>query len=110
MALHSSCQGGACRGTKPKVLKCSHDVRSSDSPNSVTGGNVVRYHGLATVVEDSPALRAAMGVVFLGGVGRLMAWRRSDCPHPVFLAALALELVGMPVAFAWQRHVAALAK
>lgn len=68
VALHSGCQGGACRSTKAKVLKCRRDVPSSDSPNCVTGGNVVKHHRLAMAVEDSPALRTAFDVVFLGGM------------------------------------------
>lgn len=70
----------------------------------------VIWSQLPKVEEDPVALRATMGVVFLGGLVRLMAWRRSGRPHPVFVAATALELVGMPITFAWQRHVAALAE
>jgi hypothetical protein len=60
---------------------------------------------LPRVEEDSPILPALMGTVFLGGVGRMLAWRASGRPHAVFLPAIALELVGMPAIALWQRRI-----
>lgn len=65
------------------------------------------WWSLPRVEREAPLLRAVCGTVALGGVGRLLAWRASGRPHPVFVAALALELVGMPAVLAWQGRLAA---
>jgi Domain of unknown function (DUF4345) len=49
------------------------------------------------------------GVVFIGGIARLISWRKTGRPHPIFVPAIVLELVGMPAIAAWQCHVASLA-
>ncbi len=51
--------------------------------------------------ERSRVLRTTLAVVASGGVARLLSWRRVGRPHPVFVAATALELVGMPAVLAW---------
>ncbi len=60
---------------------------------------------LPRIEQKSPVLQAALGTVFLGGLARAMAWRRTGRPHPVFLAALGLELVVVPALAAWQHRV-----
>jgi Domain of unknown function (DUF4345) len=61
---------------------------------------------LPRVEKETTKLRMIMAVVFAGGVARLISWRRTGRPHPVFLSALAIELVGMPVMAAWQSRLA----
>lgn len=62
------------------------------------------------VERETTVLRAVSGTVFLGGVARVLAWREEGRPHPLFVGATALELVGMPVLAAWQHRVATRAR
>ena len=55
-------------------------------------------------------LPLTIGTVFVGGIARLRSWEQRGRPHPVFIGAIALELIGMPLVLAWQRTVAAKAK
>jgi hypothetical protein len=61
---------------------------------------------LPRVEKETTKLRLIMGVVFAGGLARLISWRRTGRPHPVFLGAIAIELVGMPVMAVWQNRLA----
>ncbi len=65
----------------------------------------VIWGSLLRIEQDNPLLRAVLGTAFLGGFTRLLSWRRVGRPHPVFVGAAVLELVGMPVALAWLRRV-----
>jgi hypothetical protein len=56
-------------------------------------------------VERSPALTLALSTVFIGGLARLWSWRQRGRPHPVSVAAVVLETVGVPVMIAWQARI-----
>jgi hypothetical protein len=72
--------------------------------------SVIIWSQLARVERDSPVLPSVMGVVFLGGLARLRSWQQRGRPHPVFVAAIMLELIGMPLFLAWQRKVVSKAR
>ena len=58
-------------------------------------------------VEQSPALSFAAATIAIGGLARLRSWQQRGRPHPVTVAAIALEAVGGPILLAWQRRVSA---
>ena len=60
---------------------------------------------LPRLEQRAGVTRALVVTVAVGGVARALSWRTTGRPHPVFVAATALELVGMPAVLAWHRRV-----
>ena len=56
-------------------------------------------------VERSSAVSFAILAIATGGLARLRSWQQRGRPHPVIVAAIALEVLGGPLLLIWQRSV-----
>jgi len=55
-------------------------------------------------VDQSQTVTFALSTIFFGGLARLRSWQQRGRPHPVTLAAIALETIGVAGLLAWQRN------
>lgn len=56
-------------------------------------------------IEQSAAASLAGVTIGAGGLVRLWSWRQAGRPHPVTVAATALEITGIPTILLWQRSI-----
>ncbi|MGH7298701.1 MAG: DUF4345 domain-containing protein [Polyangiaceae bacterium] len=92
-------------------------VRSGVVPNVVLDSNLRFFAGvwlgvglslfaiLPRIERHGPLFRALWGMIFLGGVGRVVSIVDAGMPSAPFLGVLALELLGAPLFVLWQRRV-----
>jgi hypothetical protein len=66
------------------------------------GIGIVLYWILPSIEGQTTLLRLLMGGIFLGGIGRLTSAFLVGLPPNHFIAATALELIGMPLLILWQ--------
>ena len=70
----------------------------------------VIWSQLPRIEQRTGRFRILTTVIFVGGLGRVASWRQAGRPHPVFVAATVLELVGIPALALWQNRIASLAQ
>lgn len=56
-------------------------------------------------VERSRTVTFSLSTTFIGGLARLRSWQQRGRPHPVAVAAIALETIGVASLLAWQRSL-----
>jgi hypothetical protein len=56
-------------------------------------------------VERSPAVTYSLATIFAGGLARVRSWQQRGRPHPLAVAAIVLETLGVAGLLAWQRRV-----
>jgi hypothetical protein len=56
-------------------------------------------------VEQSPAVTFALSTIFVGGLARVRSWQQRGRPHPVSVAAIGLETLGVAGLLAWQKSL-----
>lgn len=70
-----------------------------------TAGGLGLLWSLGAPQERGSVTRTILATAGLGGGPRLLSWSKVGRPHPVFVGALGLELVGVPAILAWHRRV-----
>jgi hypothetical protein len=65
----------------------------------------VIWSTIPSVEQDPAALQAVMGTVVVGGLARLLSWRQTGRPRPVFVGGIVLELVVVPCLWLWKSRV-----
>lgn len=61
---------------------------------------------LPRIHKRSAVLTWALSAIFLGGLARVRSWQERGRPHPILIAATAIEIVASPILLAWHRRIA----
>jgi hypothetical protein len=69
------------------------------------GLGVVLFRTLPRIEREGALFRAMWGMIFLGGVGRLVSIVDAGFPPAPVLGVLALEIVGAPFFVLWHRRI-----
>ncbi|MGH3715487.1 MAG: DUF4345 domain-containing protein [Micromonosporaceae bacterium] len=71
------------------------------------GAGLVALWVVPRIEPAAGPLRLVMGLMFLGGLSRLVSWVMVGVPQPMIITLLALELVVPPIVVFWQSRLAA---
>jgi hypothetical protein len=64
----------------------------------------VLWWSLRDAEKRSRTTQLVLGLAAAGGVPRLISWRRTGAPHPIFRGALVLELIIVPLVLVWHQR------
>jgi predicted membrane channel-forming protein YqfA (hemolysin III family) len=70
------------------------------------GLGVAMYWIIPTIEKQTLLFRALWGMIFIGGIGRLISMLMVGLPPAPFIGFTALEIVGAPLLVLWQARVA----
>ena len=70
------------------------------------GLGIALYGLIPTIEKQTVLFRALWGMIFLGGIGRLISILALGLPPIAFLAFAALEIIGAPLFILWQGRLA----
>jgi predicted membrane channel-forming protein YqfA (hemolysin III family) len=69
------------------------------------GLGVAMYWIIPTIEKQTLLFRALWGMIFIGGIGRLISMLMVGLPPAPFIGFTALEIVGAPLLVLWQSRV-----
>jgi hypothetical protein len=70
------------------------------------GVGIVLYWALPAIEKQTTLFRLLIGSIFLGGIGRSISAFSVGTPPNHLIAAIVLELIGMPLIILWQSFIA----
>ena len=70
------------------------------------GVGVAMYSIIPNIEQQTGLFRALWGMIFMGGIGRLISMLVVGLPPVPFVGFTALEIVGAPLIVLWQARVA----
>jgi hypothetical protein len=70
------------------------------------GLGVAMYWIIPTIEKQTLLFRALWGMIFIGGIGRLISMLMVGLPPAPFIGFTALEILGAPLLVLWQARVA----
>jgi hypothetical protein len=74
------------------------------------GLGLALYWLIPTIEKQTVLFRVLWGMIFLGGIGRLISMLFLSWPPVPFIGFTALEIIGAPIFIAWQARLAKDAK
>ena len=66
-----------------------------------TAAGVLLWWTLRKPVERAEITRLVLGLAAFGGIPRLLSWRATGAPHPLFRGTVVLELLIVPAVIVW---------
>lgn len=95
----------ALPGPRPSAVDPTLDSEYRVTSTFFFAAAPVIWASIPKIEQATGPLRTVAAAGFVAGIGRLLSWRTAGRPHPAYIAATVLELVGMPALVAWHEQV-----